>query len=101
MGKVRANLQPVQALLTSQAGRLTQLRAIPLDAVMWDDTPNTANTPLPDLGIVGNLRLTTAALDFAEGRKVQALAQVCRDARSVRHLHAHTNSVIGAMVANS
>ena len=101
LGRVRANLQPLRELLASQAGRLAQLRAIPPDAVLWDDMPHTVNTPLPALSMAGNLRLTAAALDFADGRKVQALAQVCRDARTVRHLHAHTNSLVGAMVTNS
>lgn len=101
IGKVRANLPLLRELLAGQAGRLAQLRAIPSDAVLWDDTPLMVNSPLPDLGMPGNLRLTAAALDFVDGRKVQALAQVCRDARTVRHLHAHTNSLIGAMVANS
>lgn len=101
LGKVRANLQPLRELLASQSGRVTQVRAIPINAVMWDDTPNAPNSPFPDLGIVGNVRLTAAALDFVDDRKVEALAQVCRDARTVRHLHAHTNSVIGPLVANS
>lgn len=100
LGKVRANLQPLQALLASQTGRLTQLRAIPPDAVLWDEMPNTPYTPSPDLGPAGSLRLTAVALDFADGWKEQALAQVCRDARTVRHLRARTNSLIGAMVAN-
>lgn len=101
LGKVRASVQTLRELLVGQAGRLAQIRAIPPDAVLWDDMPATADTPMPSLAEPGNLRLTAAALDFVDGRQVQALAQVCRDASSVRHLHAHTNSLLGAMVADS
>lgn len=101
LGKVRGNLQVLRDLVAGQAGSLAQIRAIPPDAVLWDDMPATAEAPIPSLGEIGNLRLTAAALDFIDGRQTQALTQVCRAASTVRHLHAHTNSLVGAMVADS
>ena len=101
LNKVRANVQPLRELLARQSGRLTRLRAIPTDAILWDDTPATPYTPYPDLGAFESLQLTAAALDFVDGQPAQALAQICSNARTTRHLHAHTNSLLGAMVANS
>lgn len=97
LAKVRANVRPLRELLARQSGRLTRLRAIPTDAVLWDQTPTTPHTPLPAFE-AANPWFTAAALDFSDGRQLQALAQVCRGARTVRHMHAHTNSLIGAMV---
>lgn len=101
LNKVRENVKPVRELLTRQSGRLTRLRAIPVDAILWDDTTSTLYTPYPALGAFENLQLTAAALNFVDGQHAQALAQVCSNALTARHLHAHTNSLLGAMVANS
>jgi hypothetical protein len=101
LDKVRANVQSLRELLARQSVRVTRLRAIPVDAIVWDDTTTTPYTPYPDLGAFESLQLTAAALDFVDGQQAQALAQVCRNARTVRHLHAHTNTLVGAMVADS
>jgi len=101
LAKVRANAPVLGKLLAAQAGRLAQIRAIPLNAVLWDDTPLSLDTPTPSFAQAGNLRLTAAAWDFVDGRQEVAMAQVCHDARVVRQLHAHTNSLLGAMVADA
>ncbi|WEN15564.1 hypothetical protein PY254_02480 [Rhodanobacter sp. AS-Z3] len=101
LSKVRANLQPLRELLARQSARLSRLRAIPTDAILWDETTSRPDIPFPDFGAYENLQLTAAALDFVDGQHTQALAQVCSNALTVRNLHAHTNSLVGAMVANS
>lgn len=98
LAKVRAQGQPLRDLLARQSGRLAQWQALDAAAILWDDMPGSAHTPLPSFHSMPDLRLTAAAVDFVEGRQEQALAAVCRQAVTVRRLHAHTNSLVGAMV---
>ena len=94
LAKVRSHLPTLRALMNEQAGRVDALRAVPVDAALWDDMPFPAWVPFPPMAGAGDLWRTAAALEFADGHQVQALTQLCRDARTVRHLHAHTNSLL-------
>jgi len=98
LARLRARPQAVRALLAQQSGRLASLRALAGDEVLWDDMPPSPFTPLPAFAPAMKLLLTVPALDFVEGRQAQALDAICSQAAMVRRLHAHTNSLVGAMV---
>ena len=98
LAKLRAQTPAVRELLAKQSGRLASMQALARDAVQWDDMPASVTTPLPAFGPPMKLLLTAPALDFVEGRQAQALAATCTQAVTVRRLHAHTNSLVGAMV---
>ncbi|MEO9215977.1 MAG: hypothetical protein ABI227_10040 [Rhodanobacter sp.] len=98
LGKVREQVQPLRALLARQRMRLARSQSLTADDFLWGDTPLNFSTPLPPFVTAENLQLTDTALDFVEGRQQQALSRVCGDVRTLRQLHAHTNSMIGAMV---
>lgn len=101
LAKVREHAPSLRALLARHAARLARLQRIAPGDVLWDDTPVTPYTPLPSFGATQDLQLTAAALDFVEGRQMQALTAVCRNVQVTRQLHARTNSLIGAMVTVS
>jgi hypothetical protein len=98
LARVRAQTQAVHELLARQSGRLASLRKLARDDVLWDDMPASAYTPLPAFGPPMRLLLTAPVLDFVEGRPAPALDAICGQAVMVRRLHAHTNSLVGAMV---
>ena len=99
LAKVRAQAVPLHALLARQSARLASLQALTGDDALWDDLSISPQTPLPGFGTAMKLLLTAPALDFVEGRQAQALDAICTQAATVRRLHAHTNSLVGAMVA--
>lgn len=101
LGKLRGQASSPRQVLARQAARLTRMRSIAATDYLWDDTPPSPYIPLPAFGLYGDLQRTAAALDFVEGRRQQGLAETCRHAQTVRQLHAHTNSMIGAMIATS
>lgn len=98
LAKAREHAAPLRALLTRQAARLAALQGLAADAVLWDDLPIHIATPFPAFGAAMKLQLSAPALAFTEGQPAQALAALCQQATSVRRLHAHTNSLVGAMV---
>ena len=98
LAKVRAQEPAVRELLARQSARVASLQGLAGDEVMRDDMPASAYTPLPAFGPPMKLLLTVPALDFVEGRQAQALDAMCVQAVTVRRLHAHTNSLVGAMV---
>lgn len=100
LAKVRAGGQPLRDLLARQAGRLAQVESMNTADMLWDDVPANRFSfeQLPAFINTEDLLLTAAAMDFADGRQAQALSAVCRQAASVRRLHARTNSLIAAMV---
>lgn len=98
LDKVRGDAPALRATLARHAGRLDRLRTLPRDAALWDDTPVTGDTPLINLRGVQELLATAAALDFVDGRADAGLAQVCANARTVRHMHAHTSSLLASAV---
>lgn len=99
LAKARAQAGPLRALLTRQSSRLAALQALTRDDALWDDMPISLQTSVPEFGTAMKLLLTAPALDFVEGRQAQALDALCTQAVTVRRLHAHTNSLLGAMVA--
>lgn len=99
LAKVRAQAVPLHALLARQSARLASLQALTGDDALWDDLSISPQTPLPGFGTAMKLLLTAPALDFVEGRQAQALDAICTQAATVSRLHAHTNSLVGAMVA--
>ncbi|WP_181300137.1 hypothetical protein [Rhodanobacter sp. PCA2] len=103
LAKARAGGQPLRDLLARQAGRIAQIEAINNADVLWSDLPPDTYmyTRLPAFTNTEDLLLTAAAVAFVDGRPTEALTAVCRQAASVRRLHAHTNSLVAAMVANA
>lgn len=103
LAKARAGGQPLRDLLARQAGRLAQVESINAADALWDDLPagNFMYAQLPGFANTEDLLLTAAAVDFVDGRQAQALAATCRQAAGVRRLHAQTNTLITAMIANA
>lgn len=103
LAKVRAEGRPLRDLLARQAARLAQIESVNTADALWDDLPpgDPMYAQLPGFANTEDLLLTATAVDFVDGRHAQALAAICRQAASVRRLHAHTNSLIAAMVANA
>ena len=100
LAKVRAEGQPLRDLLTQQAGRLAQVESMNTANALWDDLPvrGLQYAQWPDFADTEDLLLTTIAVDFVDGRQAQSLGAACRQALSVRRLHAHTNTLITSMV---
>lgn len=98
--KVRDGGQPLRDLLTRQAGRLAQVESINKADALWDDTPSSYFLwpQMPAFSHTEDLLLTATAVDFVDGRQVQTLTAICRQAIGVRRLHAHTNTLITAMI---
>jgi hypothetical protein len=98
LSKVRAQRDDMAALLARQPTRLKKDMAFAQDDYEWNDLKPTVFA-LPPYGSTQNLWLTSAALDFADGRTAQALASVCTNALTMRRLHAHNNTLAGTMIA--
>lgn len=103
LAKARAGGRPLRDLLARQSGRLAQVESMNAAAALWDDLPisNYMYAQLPGFANTEDLLLTATAVDFVDGRQAQALAAVCRQAAGVRRLHAQTNTLITAMIANA
>ena len=103
LAKARAEGRPLRDLLARQSGRLAQVESMNAAAALWDDLPisNYMYAQLPGFANTEDLLLTATAVDFVDGRQAQALAAVCRQAAGVRRLHAQTNTLITAMIANA
>lgn len=95
---VRQHASALTALMRRHSKRLARLRDIGSADVLWNDMPADPGTPFPPFNPSDSLLLTAAALDFVQGHPRPALAEVCRNVQTLRRLHAHTNSLLGAMV---
>ncbi|MBD8881742.1 hypothetical protein IHE49_14745 [Rhodanobacter sp. 7MK24] len=100
LAKVRAEGQPLRDLLARQSGRLAQVEAVNTADELWDDQPRSvyAFALSPGFQNTEDLLLTATVADFVDGRQAQALVAVCHQAAGLRRLHAHTNTVLGAML---
>ncbi len=88
----------LRRLLAGQQARLARYRALHNDRMLWNLMPASAGTPLPPFQPLQRTWLSATALAFLDGHETRAVASVCTNARMVRRLHAHTNSLIAAMV---
>ena len=66
----------------------------------WNDL-SPSFLAVPPYGSTQNLWLTSVALDFVNGHTSVALSGVCTNALTMRRLHAHSNTLLGTMVAES
>ncbi|HEV2682124.1 MAG TPA: hypothetical protein VGV14_16585 [Rhodanobacter sp.] len=98
LGKVRGQAASLRAVLAQQATRLARLRSITPEDYLWEDTPFSPYAPQPAFLPSEDLLRTSAALDFVDGQRERGLTAICRNAQVIRQLHAHTNSLIGAML---
>jgi len=99
LAKVRAHREEISALLTRQSTRLKHDIAFVEDDYEWNDLTPTIFLALPPYGSTQNLWLTSAALDFVDGRTSQALSGVCTNVLTMRKLHVHNNTLVGTMIA--
>ncbi|HEX7341203.1 MAG TPA: hypothetical protein VF269_02900 [Rhodanobacteraceae bacterium] len=95
---VRAHTKAVAAVVASQSPRLARFQAMRHDNALWDTLPVSTNAPVPPLVPLQGLWMSSAALTFVRGQHERALTSLCINARMLRHLHAHTNSMLMAMV---
>lgn len=98
LAKVQQHVPALSALLTQHGKRLAKVRALESADVLWDDMPLDVIEPIPSFGRSQDLLLTDAALNFVDSHQRAALTQVCSNITTLRRLHAHTNSLLGAMV---
>jgi hypothetical protein len=95
------NREPVRALLSRQQQRLHNQQALAHDDHDWNEMPVNVEVAIPAYGAGHYLWLTSAALDFVDGNATTALESVCTNAFVQRRLHAHSNTLIGTMVADA
>jgi hypothetical protein len=98
LSNVRAHRDEVRALLTRQSVRLRHDEELGNYDFDWNDLPPNSFTPYPPYGSTHNMWLTSAALDFVEGKSTSALQQACTNIANLRRLHGHENTLVGTMV---
>lgn len=98
LSKVRTHREEIAALLARHATRLKHDLTFAGDDYDWNDLPPSF-LAVPPYGSTQNLWLTSAALDFADGRTTPGLNSVCTNAVTMRKLHAHNNTLVGTMIA--
>jgi hypothetical protein len=100
LAKVRNHREAVRALLSRHEVRLRHEESLDNYDYEWSEMPTNVNTPPPPYSSA-QLRLTAAALNFADGQQATALNRTCTNALTMRRLHASNNTLIGTMVADA
>jgi len=98
LGKARAHNDALHALLAKHAKLLARDQALAGFDYAWNDMPKGPMVPEPPFNMAMGLWQTAVALDFVDGRQTQALDGACTQIATLRRLHAHSNSLIAAMV---
>jgi hypothetical protein len=99
LARVRTHPEATRLTVTRHAERLAQVRLLVNDTYLWNDMPVVPGLPTPDFDDVQTLWLTSAAIDFAEGKQADAVAATCTSALTMRRLHAGGNDLLGTLVA--
>lgn len=101
LGSVRSHRDEVAALLARHAIRLKHDKAYGESDFSWDDLPRDLFTPYAAYGSMHSLWLTSAALEFVDGKPFPAVQEVCANALAQRRLHAHSNTMLATLIAAS
>ncbi|UYP76718.1 hypothetical protein ABFU56_15070 [Xanthomonas campestris pv. campestris] len=100
LAQVRAQSRSYAAALAPQAPLLARMASFSQHAYYRDPFPRRIDSPLPELqGLT--LSMTQHALDFVQGRQVQAVAAVCSDAQVARVLLRSDESLIVTMIGGA
>ncbi len=96
--KVRQHQDALRALLAREQVRLKRDQAIVDYDYEWNDLTPSVNA-IPAYGQTQTIWPTAIALTFVDGHQAEALDQVCAYAQAMRRMHAHSNTLIGTLLA--
>jgi hypothetical protein len=96
LAKATAKRDATAALLQKQMERIERTRLIVAGDDAWNTMPTDVRVPFGGID-QKRLLLTQAAFDFAQGRRVDGLRELCGSALGWRRLRQHSNTVLSSL----
>lgn len=101
IGEARTHALALHELLNAHPTLLAKDISLADFDVLWNDMPKDPGVPMPPFEAASGLWQTAIALDYVDGMQAKALDDACIQVKTLRRLHAHSNTMVGTLILGS